>query len=210
MEFVKTQRKPIANSAESLKEQKKKFNPSFSNPYKILIVGDGLETSAKKLVYDMMWGSNTCFKMTNLYPGADGIGSGVGFEVNGSRLNVSAIYDYTVLFSEKEDYIEKWITLFNEANALIFVMDLEGDPYEVKIELDRLSQYGLVLRPNVPLAIFACKHELDPMVTYPTPTTISEQLELSFLNRPWCVRTVEVKTLDGVFEGLDWILSWMS
>lgn len=40
----------------------------------------------------MMWSDHTPFEMTGLYPGQDGIGSGVGFNFMGSKLNLSAIY----------------------------------------------------------------------------------------------------------------------
>jgi len=111
------------------------------------------------------------------------------------------------VFLSQEDYIDKWIDLFREAAGLIFVMDLLGETSTVKNEMDLLKQYGLNLRPGIPVVVFACKHELDPDATYPSSQTIAEQLRLSELDRPWCVRIVEVKSLDGVFEGIDWLLS---
>jgi len=205
---VKSHRQIITNNPQSLNFHPKRLDltPSFSDTHKILVVGDGLETSAKRLVYDMMWGNNTSFKMTKLYPGADGIGSGVGFEFNGADLNICAIYNIAQLLFQ-EDYIEKWIGLFREATGLILVMDLLGDPSTVKNELDLLTEYGLNLRPGIPLVVLVCKHEIDPNSTFPSCQSIATQLGLSELDRPWCVRIVEVRNLDGVFEGIDWLLS---
>jgi hypothetical protein len=203
-QYVKSHRQVVSNQSF---QPNKSFTPAFTNPYKILITGDGLETSAKKLVYDMMWGSNTSFKMTQLYPGSDGIGSGVGFEFNRTDLNVCAIYNITNLLS-REDYIVKWIDLFHEAHGLILGMDLLGDTAPVKAEMDLLKTYGINLRRGIPLVVFACKQEIDPNSSFPTAQSIAEQLNLAEIDRPWCVRIVEVRSLDGVFEGLDWLLSF--
>jgi len=205
-QYVKTHRHVVSNQTRNLEPMKLNFSPAFSNPYKILVFGDGLETSAKRLVYDMMWGNNTSFKMTRLYPGNDGIGSGVGFEFNGIDLNVCAIYNVTNLLLQ-EDYIEKWIDLFRESHGLILVMDLLGETATVKDEMDILTDYGLKLRPGIPLVVFACKQELEPNITFPSARSIADQLRLSELDRPWCVRIVEVRSLDGVFEGIDWLLT---
>jgi len=158
----------------------------------------------------MMWGNMTSFKMTKLYPGTEGIGSGVGFEFNGAEINISAIYNHSQTLS-KEDDLEKWIDLFRDADGLIFVMDLEGDTNIVKTEMDRLTEHGLILRPSVPFAVFACKQEFNQSsdIISPTPKQIAEQLKLDELERPWCVRSVEVQKLDGVYQGIDWIMSWV-
>jgi hypothetical protein len=208
-QYIKEHRQTVSFSNHSLSLQPKKmnFSPAFKNTYKILVVGEGLETSAKKLVYDMMWGTNTPFKMTGLYPGTEGIGSGVGFEVNGVDLNISAIYNYFGLLSY-EYYMQKWIDLFRESHGLIFVMDLVGDPSLVKSEMDLLKEYAISLPVGLPLLVLACKQQIEES-TCISPQSIADQLQLNELGRPWCVRTVEIRSLDGLYEGMDWILSWL-
>jgi len=188
--------------------------------YKILIVGEGLETSAKCLVYEMMWGANTPFKMTKLYPGNGGIGSGVGFELNGVDLNISAIYNHAQVLQRGAQ--QQWIDLFRETHAVMFVMDVYGDTTTVKQELAALLQPQNGLSANAPLIVLACKHhsaknvKADPppaeslpsAFTDMAPFEIAEKLELNNkLTRKWCVRKVDVETLDGVYQSLDWLLS---
>jgi len=204
---------PVSNHQANLKPKGLQFSPAFSSTYKVLIVGEGLETSAKRLLYDMMWGERTPFKMTKLYPGNEGIGSGVGFEVNGVDLNMSAIYNHTKALRTDEQ--EKWIDLFRESHALLFVMDFLGSTEEVKKELDFLLKPELGLRSHVPLLVLACKFNLVENSTSHSsgaaekprsPAEIAEKLSLEELGRPWCVRHVEIETLDGIYQGLDWLI----
>lgn len=74
---------------------KRPFQHAFggkSAPLSVPIFGGGLDTSAKHLLYRMMWSSGSPFQMTRLYPGKAGIGSGVGFKVQGVELNLSSFY----------------------------------------------------------------------------------------------------------------------
>jgi len=56
------------------------------------MLGSGLDTSAKDLLYAMMWGQHIDLPLTGLHPGVDGLGSGVGFDVNGVNLNIAALH----------------------------------------------------------------------------------------------------------------------
>jgi len=203
---------PVSNHQANLNPKGLQFSPTFSSTYKVLIVGEGMETSAKRLVYDMMWGERTIFKMTKLYPGNEGIGSGVGFEVNGVDLNVSAIYNHAKALMRTDDQ-EKWVDLFRESHALLFVMDLFGSTDSVKNELDLLLRPELGFRPQAPLLVLACKHSMSRETStnpdtgnWQSPAEIAEKLKLHELARPWCVRHVEVQTLDGIYQGLDWLI----
>lgn len=215
-------------------------SPFGGKTYKIVIVGEGLETSAKCLVYEMMWGANTPFKMTKLYPGNGGIGSGVGFELNGVDLNITAIYNHSQMLQRGAQ--QQWIDLFKDTHAVMFVMDVYGDTTTVKQELDALLDTQNGLSSTAPVIVLACKHHTnkrvvqadadqsnagaatdassdasletdDPLTTSGftamTSFDIAEKLELNKLSRWWCVRKVDVETLDGVYQSLDWLLSVM-
>lgn len=67
---------------------------------KVLVLGEGLRTSAKKLVQQMMWnGSDKGFPMTKAYPGIQGVGAGIGFLVDQFEMNLIAVYK-----SKKKDF----------------------------------------------------------------------------------------------------------
>jgi len=135
----------------------------------------------------------------------------VGFEVNGVDLNMSAIYNHAKALLRTDEQ-EKWVDLFRESHALLFVMDLLGSTEEVKRELDFLLKPELGLRSHVPLLVLACKFsfvqnsEVTTSEKYRSPAEIAEKLNLEELGRPWCVRHVEIETLDGIYQGLDWLI----
>lgn len=192
---------------------------------RVMIVGEGLETTSKTLVYHMMWGEDSPFKMTKLYPGTGGIGSGVGFEIDGVDLNVSAIYDHEKLF-QTPDGLEQWVNFLKETDGLMFVMDMCGNTITVKNDLEILLQSKNGLPPTTPLVVLACtgsKSNVVPTTTTAdeespksagvfdnlTPAEIAEKLDLDSLNRPWLVRRVDVSTLDGMYQSFDWLFSYL-
>lgn len=80
-------------------------SPFIKRPVpKVLILGEALRTSAKKLVQLMMSnGSNSRLPMTQLHPGMEGVGAGVGFQIDKTEFNLIAVYrnkkkDYSVSF----------------------------------------------------------------------------------------------------------------
>jgi hypothetical protein len=89
---------------------------SSSKVYPIPMFGEGLDSSAKKLLYNMMWSSVAPYKLSKLHAGVEGIGSGVGFNINGLELNLVALYKYEdrgifdkVSKPSREDLIFHWI-----------------------------------------------------------------------------------------------------
>ena len=40
-----------------------------------------------------------------------------------------------------------------------------------------------------------------------SPVEIAEQLELNKMQRKWNIRTIDIESLDGIWEGLNWLTS---
>jgi len=153
--------------------------------------------------------------MTKLYPGFGGIGSGVGFEVNGVDLKVSALYDHAQVL-QRPNGLEQWGIFFRETNALMFVMDMCGDTVSVKRDLEILSHPLNGIAPSTPVVVLACTHteseeEKSSMKGKDffdlKPVKIAELLDLDTLKRPWFVQKVDIGSLSGVYDGFDWIIS---
>ena len=74
-----------------------------------------------------MWGDKSLFKISNLYPGVEGIGSGVGFDlINGAEINLAVMHRYEdrKVF---ESVRPKWRKFFKNSEGFIFVMSHEVD-----------------------------------------------------------------------------------
>eukprot|EP01126_Amoeba_proteus_P025185 TRINITY_DN2517_c0_g2_i8.p1 TRINITY_DN2517_c0_g2~~TRINITY_DN2517_c0_g2_i8.p1 ORF type:complete len:316 (+),score=82.12 TRINITY_DN2517_c0_g2_i8:304-1251(+) len=232
--WAKSQQVPVNNDHVTL-ESPWKGSISSVKPYKILVVGQCLETTGKKLIYEMMWRKSTPFMMTKLYPGQDGIGSGVGFDFKGLPLNLSAIY-----YEEKQWLQEKskWSSLCATAHGICFVMDGYGDTEASSKEISYLCDPCIKIPPQTPLLVLSCKPTLsdlqerekeheeaaeeegekeeeedvdvdedESLVEMIPPVLISEKLGLfSELNRNWMVQEVTPTILKGVWEGFDWLV----
>lgn len=82
----------------SSKPMKPKSNSSLfsskssntSSPFVIPILGEGTILSGKNFIKKLMWVPNS--PMTTLHAGVEGIGSGVGFKIDGEELNLVAFY----------------------------------------------------------------------------------------------------------------------
>jgi len=168
--------------------------------FKVLLVGQGLETSGKKLVYEMMWGDHTRFEMTNLFPGKDGKGSGVGFLVNGVTINCSACY------YDSYDGITKWKSMFQEADAVCFIMDSYGNLDLAQMEMQALIQPDSGLRPHVPLILLPCQPADDLLVEEFSVQEILDHMNIETLTRPWAIQKICVANLDGVWQAMVWLL----
>jgi hypothetical protein len=138
-------------------------NPFTKKVFRVPMFGEGLETSAKKLVYNMMWGDKSLFKISNLYPGVEGIGSGVGFDlINGAEINLAVMHRYEdrKVF---ESVRPKWRKFFKNSEGFIFVMSHEVDIAKTKKEMDNFINDQWT-RPDAPLLIL-----FDPNIEGPVP-----------------------------------------
>jgi len=167
--------------------------PFVKRVYKLPMFGEGLDSSAKKLLYQMMWGEETPFRINCLYPGVEGIGSGVGFSINDKQLNLAAMYIQRTIPKQLGEF-------FRTADGLIFVTDSTVEFTKVKEELDSvLVEYS---KPDAPLLVFSCTKSI--MGNY-KPIEIAQQLELTKLTRKWCVTSIKFNNLQSAYKGLDWL-----
>jgi len=184
--------------------------------YRIPIFGQGMESSASGLLYRLMWGRESPLFVTGLYPGVDGIGSGVGFKVNNTSLNLAAIY------GDCSGDLAQWRDFFEAANGFIYVVDKlisDSQLLRAKAELSAV----LNITEGVPLVVFACGVDgfrEDNELPQPTqenlevliersPSQIAENLGLvNLLSRRWCVRFAE--SLPDICKGLEWLSSELS
>eukprot|EP01127_Copromyxa_protea_P020060 TRINITY_DN662_c0_g1_i2.p2 TRINITY_DN662_c0_g1~~TRINITY_DN662_c0_g1_i2.p2 ORF type:complete len:164 (-),score=22.81 TRINITY_DN662_c0_g1_i2:9-500(-) len=149
-----------------------------------------------------MWSDHTPFEMTGLYPGQDGIGSGVGFDFMGRKLNLSAIYyDETKWEQDKQ----KWITLCSQADGICYVVDGYGDLSASRDEIEKLFDESIKIPPQTPLLVLACTCSSGAYPTVP-PALIAEGLKLLEMDRDWMVRLATPSSLEGVWESFEWLV----
>jgi hypothetical protein len=212
----------------------KRVGSSFSSKkvHRIPVFGDGLDTSAKKLLYNMMWTKGSPFSMTQLYAGVEGIGSGVGFVICGKELNLAALYR-----CEDRGVFEKirpvWKEFFRTASGFVFVVDCSQSLEEVKHDFDTFLS-DVHSTNNSPLLVLSCvappEDEDNPPVTAPakttdlassdasnplqsssrrphvTPVELATCLELTRITqRKWSIYHCTVANFEGVIEGLQWL-----
>ncbi|KAL6062074.1 ADP-ribosylation factor [Balamuthia mandrillaris] len=123
----------VSTSSRFVRSSSSSWNPFKKRVYKIPMFGEGLEHSAKKLLYAMMWQPESPFLMTRLCSGVEGIGSGVGFEVSGKELNLAAMHKYEDRGVFSFDKVRPlWRQFFASADGLIFVVDNNSDPAVVE------------------------------------------------------------------------------
>jgi len=168
--------------------------------YKILFFGNP-NLLAKKLVYGMMWEENSPFKMTTLFPGMDGIASGVGFEVNGKKLHVWTLSLDQQLIAQLKNH-PKWNEIIPATDGLVFTM--YSDENSENVLTNFKNGLNLEIKEDVPILILACR-SVEPGVGK-SPNEISELLNLKELKRKWCVRSIDRNGLEGVYPGLDWLV----
>jgi len=182
-------------------------NPFSKHIHSIPMFGEGLEGgSAKNLLYTLMYSENSPFKITGLYPGVEGIGSGVGFNVNGVKISLSAMYKY-----EDRGVFDKvrplWSQFFKNASGFIFVVDIEQDIQLARDDLNSFIGEAFGVSSDAPLLILAIlpKGENSKKTT---PMEIAQELDLhegEMKVRKWCVRVVSKDKLDDLWEGIEWL-----
>jgi len=183
--------------------------------FRIPIFGQAMEGSASGLLYKLMWSQESPLLVTGLYPGVDGIGSGVGFKINSTSLNLAAIY------GDCASDISEWKEFFEAADGFIYVVDYCITDSQI---LHAQKELKTVLQTNdgVPLVVFSCvgfsdeqPHEDqlqdDQLAPIPSdlpvirsPSQIAAGLGLLNLSsRRWCVRSAQ--SLSDICKGLEWL-----
>ena len=191
-------------------------NGKQCDSFRVPIFGQAMQSAAAGLLYRLMWSQESPLFVTRLYPGIDGIGSGIGFKVNSKPLNLAAIYgDCSVDIGD-------WTEFFESANGFIYVIDCEiSDEQITKAQMELHS----VLNTNesVPLIVFSCDNSLNTaseidlqknnaieevgeVKRLRTPCEIGNLLQLTELTqRRWCVHGA--KTIGEICKGLEWLTS---
>eukprot|EP01103_Thecamoeba_quadrilineata_P000120 TRINITY_DN10096_c0_g1_i1.p1 TRINITY_DN10096_c0_g1~~TRINITY_DN10096_c0_g1_i1.p1 ORF type:complete len:374 (+),score=42.64 TRINITY_DN10096_c0_g1_i1:63-1184(+) len=177
------------------------FNRLFDEKtYLIPMFGDGLEASAKKLVYRIMFDEKSPLGVTHLYPGVEGIGSGVGFTIHEKKINLAPMYKYEDV-GRFEQVRPIWKDYFRTVHGFIFVVD----PCNLEaLKHAREMLEGLIPREtDGPILVLACINHNQPKVPI-CDLALSLNME-QFKERLWCIRHVDVSDLDGVMEGVSWL-----
>lgn len=182
--------------------QNSRNNSRGGQIFRIPIFGQAMESAASGLLYNLMWSQESPLLVTGLYPGTDGIGSGIGFKVNSKRLNLAAIY------GENPLDIPQWKRFFEEADAIIYVVDAyisNEDLENAKKEID------LALKTNThsPIMIFCCDDPngiVDPLLEKRSPFQMATFFNMKEQHlRKWCTKSV--KSVADICRGLDWLSS---
>ena len=172
-----------------------------SHIFRIPIFGQAMESSASGLLYNLMWAQESPLHVTGLYPGTDGIGSGVGFKVNSKRLNLAAIYGENPLETQQ------WRRFFEHADGLIYVVDAVITDEILSSAVSELT-HALQTNLHAPLVVFCCESEADLtgelLMVKRTPFQIASVMNIK-QDRKWCVQSV--KTVADICRGLNWLSS---
>lgn len=173
----------------------------FKKINRIPMLGEGLESTSKDLLYSMMWPQNASnFRATCLYPGVEGFGSGVGFSVGDVNLNIAALHRCSL-----DDPRAAWKSYLSKADGIIYVVSSKDLLNTERRKLNRIVGGSDSLVPiGIPLLVLlVCE---DPVNNRLRPSELAEQLNLDGLEgRTWCAQIVEMNTLKGLPEGLQWM-----
>jgi hypothetical protein len=202
--------------------------------YKVTLFGETLagDPIAKNLFYQLMW--KPVLTKKGFFSGSGGVGAGVGFEVNGKLLNMTALH-LGKYRSNKDDLLEgmssDWKAFFKASDGLVFVM---RNYYDIS-EMGNLLK-GILDIANegtssqAPLLVFLCRGYLEDEKAQTSaaasetedtseekekekeeerdvcPAVLAEQLGFTEIEgRKWSVRNVYLPSLDGIAEGLHWL-----
>jgi len=168
--------------------------PFSQRVFRVPIFGGGMEVplNSKHLLYTMMWDDKTPFKMSKLHPGKGGIGSGVEFCVNQTRLNLAAMY----CKDKEKDVRASWKKFFKTAHAFVYVLDLAN------ISDARKQLQDLLSDTEEPLLIYGIGTRGD----YKDINTASIELGVSEMKRPWCIQMLDTENFtDQLYSGMHWL-----
>jgi len=179
--------------------------PFKSKVYRVPMFGWGMETSAKQILYELLWCKNSPFVLTKAYPGVIGIGSGFGFRVNGKEINIAAMYPPAAEATAPQ-LRPLWQKLFENSNGFVFVVDgnrpLEDAGAELAAVIDERW-----FQPGAPLLVLYVVSNTQT-ASSPTLGDIASALRLmQFKTLRWSVRVYNISSIQGVVDGLAWLAS---
>ena len=202
------------------------FRPAPQLP-RVAMFGQGLESSTSSIVNELLWGANTPFSVTQLFPGMEGgVGGGVGLAQGDLAFNLITIYEQThavrgqangrsLLVDESTDLkplmkqlastIDSWICVFDASirpneDPLLRQHRLESYRHEISQLLD--TRWA---NPNSPLLVLACCGTSDGRSE--STIDVAQSLALDTYTRPWQVRKLELDNLTGIVPAIRWVVA---
>jgi len=175
--------------------------------HRIPMIGEGVENkgSAKRLLYNIMWSNNQPLgAVTAMYPGTEGVGSGVGFTLGGFNLNLIAVnkYEDRKVFEQARP---TWANLFKASNGFIFVVNKADDLDKAKSEIHNFVTDGWISQ-MAPILVLSVTDEKEEDTR--KPGYIAENLGLNEMkSRNWFIHTVNENSLEGLLESFLWLTS---
>jgi len=182
--------------------------------YRVPMLGQGLELSAKRFVYNMMWEDKTPFGMNKLFAGTGGLGAGVGFKISGKQLNLCALYSphdaKTVSATEMVGIGEKWFKLFEEADGSVYIVNNVATEENLsRTRHEFVQTFGVLERCKGPLLIFACKKEDSPHLSAKELADVLGLVDLFPPEKKWIIQIADVTNFIGMQEGFAWLAEEM-
>lgn len=192
---------------------------------RIAIFGQGLEGCAAGLVGGMLWGGSFPVQVTGMFPGIDGVGSGVGvlFEQK-KEINMITLYKRPAaerrkrrdpqtshLIHSPSGFTEAGRTLCRTLDAFLFVVDsaalcgASGEliAADLRTELAELLDMRWTDRA-APVLVLACR----PTAQSDTLSAVAtaDALHLGALSRRWLVCSVSMDNFnEPLCHGLRWL-----
>lgn len=170
------------------------------------IFGNALETTARKLVYRLMWGKGDkeppLFPVAGAFPGQSGMGGGVAFHLRGAQVRLAPFYSWDKEIRESAALA----AAIESSDGLTFVVD--DGVVETPTEQESMRRViGMVLaaaKPHVPVLVLSFSAHQGH---HCNPRRVLQLLNLdAMVDRPVCVRNVPESTDTGVAEGFDWLV----
>lgn len=170
------------------------------------IFGNALETSARRLVYRLMWGNDTTpplFAVNEVFPGTSGMGGGVSFRIRGKVVRIAPFYSW----NNKLEITPALAASVSKCTGLTFVVDdalLENEK-EMSLVHDMIQGIVKIAPSDVPVLVF----NFAESAHLKSPDSVLELLSSLPKDRVMCVRNVPESTDSGVAEGFEWLTDAM-
>lgn len=168
------------------------------------IFGAALETTARKLVYRLMWGKEEVpplYPVVGVFPGTSGMGGGVSFNIEGTEVRLAPFYSW-----EKEVKQNETLNgIIGQSDGITFVVDDAAlDSPEEQVNMRRTIEMVLsVARAAAPVLVLSFAVENNHTHD---PRQAMHKLGLDQLRgRSICLRNVPESTDTGVAEGFAWL-----
>lgn len=194
---------------------------------KVLMFGSGLESLP--VVQAMMLDDNSPYRPMGLYPGQDGVGSGMRIHHRDTPVNLVTLYTATraermATPTGDAPRVNKLVSYYDQAvdgrppelTQAVRTLCQHSDAMILAIDADKLDGEALALDQTIlsamvrwpgdqsPLLVIACSSRPVPALS---PAQVADKLELCSLTRPWQVHSVAMEALTGLEGAFDWLLS---